>query len=52
MPHRHHVRDSDTARQLATNGEIRPAVIETQLGHEHHVAARQRWADLAEMVAA
>lgn len=45
---------AETVRRLATNGEIRPAVIEAQLGHEHHVAARQRWAELAltEMVAA
>lgn len=38
---------ADTARRLAANGEIRPAIIETQLGHEHHVAARQRWAELS-----
>jgi hypothetical protein len=37
----------DTARRLAANGEIRPAVIETQIGHEHHIDARQRWAELA-----
>lgn len=38
---------AEIARRLATDGEIRPAAIEAQLDHEHHVAVRQRWAELA-----
>lgn len=44
----------ETALRLTAAGEIRPAIIETQLQYEHHVAARRRWAelDLTETVAA
>lgn len=38
---------AETARRLAASGEIRPEAIGAQLPHEHHVAARQRWAELA-----
>lgn len=38
---------AETVRRLAAAGEIRLAVIEAQLPHEHHVAARHRWADFA-----
>ena len=31
---------------LVAAGEIRPELVATQLGHEHHVAARQRWNEL------
>jgi hypothetical protein len=31
---------------LETDGAIRPWLISEQLGHEHHIAARQRWREL------
>lgn len=34
------------ARRLAKAGEIRPAVIAEQVRDEHHVATRERWAQL------
>lgn len=34
------------ARRLAKAGEIRPAVIDEQVRHEHHVATRERWVQL------
>jgi hypothetical protein len=37
---------STVVEQLVDAGEVRPGVIATQVGHEHHVAARQRWNDL------
>jgi len=40
--------------RLIAASEIRPELVVTQLGEEHHVAARQRWNDLglAEVVRA
>lgn len=32
--------------RLIDAGEVRPGVLATQLGHERHLAARQRWNDL------
>lgn len=32
--------------RLVDAGEVRPGLVATQLGHEHHVAARQRWNEL------
>lgn len=34
------------ARRLANAGEIRPEVIDQQVHEEHHVATRERWAEL------
>lgn len=32
--------------RLVVADEIRPELVATQLGHEHHVVARQRWNEL------
>lgn len=38
---------AEVTQQLVATGEIRPEVIAGQLPYEHHVAARQRWSELA-----
>jgi hypothetical protein len=40
------VRVGEVAARLVDAGEIRPVVLERQVAHEHHVALRERWADL------
>jgi hypothetical protein len=37
---------AEVAKRLARAGEIRPDVISKQVLHEHHVATRERWAEL------
>ena len=37
---------AEVAKRLARAGEIRPDVISEQVLHEHHVATRERWAEL------
>lgn len=37
---------AEVARRLARAGEIRPEVIDEQVHEEHHVATRERWAEL------
>jgi hypothetical protein len=39
-------RVAEIAKRLARSGEIRAEVIDEQIHHEHHVAARQRWTQL------